>query len=212
MRHAPRLLWAALLAAFLPAAPVRADFIPWKYSWSRSPSIIYSDSSNNSYIYLSEESPLVNAGNNTWVVATNLSVVSDADPEDPATFTNKPYTLTLFLLDVQSNASGTLDFSGVLNGTISQFTADVTTQFTSLTNQQLTLGTHLYDITIGPYAPPGPPEANQPGAISGHVMVRVTDIQKTPEPSSLILAALGVPLGYRLLRRRAARKQASRQE
>jgi hypothetical protein len=199
------------MAAFvwlLPAAPVRAEFIPWKYSWTRSPGKVYSDTSNSSYIILTEESPLnpVLAVNETDIVATNLKPVSDADPEHPATFTNKGYTLTLFLLDVQSGQSGTMDFTGMLNGTISEFTAMVRNQFTGDTSQQLILGDNLYEVTIGPYTPPGPPQADNLGSIGAHARVTITQLHKTPEPSTLLLALLGGPaVGYRVWRRRRER-------
>jgi hypothetical protein len=145
------------------------------------------------------------AANETDVVATNLRPVSDADPENPATFTDKGYTLTLFLLDVQSGASGTMDFTGLLNGTISEFTAMVRNQFTGQTTQQLILGDNLYEVSIGPYTPPGPPEASNLGSIGAHARVTVTALHKTPEPSTLLLALLGGPIvGYRVWRRRVS--------
>jgi len=55
MRHAPAVLLAALVWALAPAATARAAYIPWKYNWSRNPSIIYSDHSHNSYVTLTDE-------------------------------------------------------------------------------------------------------------------------------------------------------------
>lgn len=194
------LLLAALL---MPAAPARAAFIQWKYSWTRNPAIVYSDTSNTSYITLSEQPALVAASGSTDIVATNLKTFSDADPDHPATFTDKPYSLTLYILDAQSGKSGTLTFSGLLNGVVSAFSAEVKNQFTGQTTGSLMLGNSFYEVQMTAYTPPGPPGEETSGAIGAHARVTVTHILKTPEPSSLLLALLGTPLlGYRVWRRR----------
>src|SRR4051812_27635213 len=107
MRHAPVLTLAAYVALLAAAPPARAAYVPWKYNWSRNPDTIYSDTSATSYVTLTDE-PLRKAAGSSDIVATNLHVFSDADPNTPATFTNKSYTLTLFLLDVDSNKSTNL--------------------------------------------------------------------------------------------------------
>lgn len=201
MHHAPLIL-VTLSWLLLPSASARGDFIRWKYNWSRSPDKVYSDTSNTSYISLTDEQLRTAAGSSD-IVATNLKVTSDADPENPATFTNKAYTLTLFLLDIDSNKSGKLDFTGLLNGTVSAMSSNLENAFTGQTIQTLVLGDNLYTVTIGPYTPPGPPGSNNSGAIAAHANVRVTQIHKTPEPSTILLVLSGVPLmGYRAWRRK----------
>ncbi len=201
MRHAPAVLMTALVWLFVPA-PAQAAYIPWKYSWSRDHPIIYSDTSTTSYITLTDEA-LGKAAGTSDVVATNLKIFSDADPNKPAPFTNKDYTLTLFLLDVQSGKHGTLDFSGVLNGDISEFSSNIENTFLGKTKQTLVLGQHLYTVTIGPYTPPGPPGSTNAGAISARASVHVADIQKSPEPASIVLVLCGLPgIGFHVWRRR----------
>lgn len=201
MRHAPLIL-VTLFTLLTQTATARGDFIRWKYNWARSPDKVYSDTSNNSYISLTDEQLRTAAGSSD-IVATNLKVTSNANPETPATFTNKAYTLTLFLLDIDSNQSGTLDFSGLLNGTVSAMNSNLENTFTGQTLQFLVLGDNLYTVTIGPYTPPGPPGSNNSGAIAAHATVKVTEIHKTPEPSTLLLVLSGVPLmGYRAWRRK----------
>lgn len=204
MRPARTLLFAASVCLLM-AQPAQSAFISWKYNWTRNPSIIFSDSSQTSFIKLTDE-PLRSAAGSSDIVATNLNVFSDASPFNPATFTNKTYTLTLFLLDVESNQSSTLNFAGIINGAVSEFSSNLQNQFVGLTEQERILGNNRYTVTIGPYTPPGPPGSTNAGAIAAHAKVKITQIQKTPEPTSLALALIGAPLvGFRVWRKR--RKQ-----
>ncbi len=169
----------------------RADHIDWSYSWSRSPDKVYADGSTTSYIALTSEGE-VPAGGNTDVVAANLSVFSDAPDTTPANFTNKPYTLTLTLTDSDSNAVGSLVFTGEFNGQVTSDSSNVGILFTGQNTQSLTLGEHLYTVTMDAYAPPGPPGSSNVGSIGAHATVAV---QTLAEPSSLLLAAAALPAG-----------------
>lgn len=190
-----------LVIGFMPAN-VRADYISWQYNWSRSPGILYADVPSKGYITLTDES-LKSAAGSSDIVATNIRVYSTASPAKPATFTHKGYTLTLFLLDEESGKSGTMNFTGEFNGTVSKLSSRLDNTFTSSTTQELLLGNNLYTVTIGPYAPPGPPSATNAGAVSAFAQVSVRNIQKTPEPSTLVLAGIALPaLGLVYLRKR----------
>ena len=59
--------------------------------------------------------------------------------------------------------------------------------------QQITkvLGTNEYTVKFVSYTPPGPPDSGNKGSIAYHVTVRNLDIQKAPEPSTMLLAGLG---------------------
>jgi hypothetical protein len=202
MRHAPALVLAAFVWLLVPATPARGAFIPWKYNWSRNPSIIYSDTSHTTYITLTDEQ-LRSAAGSSDIVATNIRTFSDADPAHPAPFTHSDYTLTLYLLDVNSNKSGTLQFSGFLDGAVSSLSSNFQNTFNAPQSQILDLGDNQYTVKITSFTPPGPPGASNAGAISAHASVSVTQIQKTPEPSTLVLLLCGGPvLGYRAWRRR----------
>jgi hypothetical protein len=192
----------AFVWLLLPATPARGEFIPWKYNWSRNPSIIYSDTSKTTYLTLTDES-LRNAAGSSDIVATNIKTFSDADPNHPAPFTHADYTLTLFLLDVNSTKSGTLTFSGFLDGAVSSLSSNFVNTFNAPQTQILDLGSSQYTVKITSFTPPGPPGASNSGAISAHASVSVTEIQKTPEPSTLLLVLSGVPLlSYRAWRRK----------
>jgi PEP-CTERM motif len=209
MRYAPALFIAALLGLLGSTSHVQGAYIPWQYSWTTDKPIIYSDSSTTSYLTMTNQS-LAQASGSSDIEATNIKVFSDASPFHEALFTNPggkdTYTLTMFLLDVDSGKSKTLTFSGILTGSISMFSSNLANQFVGPTTQQFDLGTNQYTVTFGPYTPPGPPGSVNSGAISAHASVTVTEIQKTPEPSTLLLALLGAPaIGYRVWRRRRDR-------
>jgi hypothetical protein len=201
MRYKPAVLFGIALFC-LSAGAARADHIDWLYSWSRSPDKVYADGSTTSYIALTSEGE-VPAGGNTDVVAANLSVFSDAPDTTPANFTNKPYTLTLTLTDSDSNAVGSLVFTGEFNGQVTSDSSNVGILFTGHNTQSLTLGEHLYTVTMDAYAPPGPPGSSNVGSIGAHATVAV---QTLAEPSSLLLAALALPAGVFWRRRRGIGK------
>jgi hypothetical protein len=203
MRYTPAALCvAALLWLFPAAAPARADFIAWSYNWSRTPGTVYADGSTTSFITLTDESQHTAVGDTT-IVATNLRTFSDASPNDPAHFTDKKYTLSLSILDPGSGKSGVMHFSGAFNGDLSSQSANIKNTFLNATTQMVVLGLHKFTVTINEYAPPGPQSQTNAGSIAAHAIVRVDDIQTVPEPSGLLLAALGgLPLLGLLGRRR----------
>jgi PEP-CTERM motif len=195
---------AAFVWLLAPTAHARAEFIPWQYDWTRSPTKIMANAPGTGYIELTDQG-LKDAAGDSDIVATNLKVVSTAPPNNPDVFTNAGYALSLFLLDVTSGQSGTLTFTGVINGQVTQLSSKLTNTFTGTTTQKLTLGESLYTVTIGPYTPPGPPGSSNSGAISAFASVTISPIQKTPEPSTLALAGVGFPVAVLLWRRRNKR-------
>src|SRR3989441_11422626 len=82
-----------------------------------------------------------------------------------------PYT-TLF-----RSQSGTLAFTGRFNGILTAQSAGISNTFTGQLTQSVALGKHLYTATIGPYAPPGPPTANNTGAISARSEEHTSELQ-----------------------------------
>jgi hypothetical protein len=180
----------------------RADQILWKYNWSRSPDVVHADEPGTSYITLTDEQ-LKSAVGDTDVVATNLRTYSTAPGDKPDTFTAKAYTLSLFLQDEASGLSGTLTFTGLFDGTVSEFSSNVKNTFTGQTTQTLVLGNNQYTATIGSYAPPGPTNSTNSGSISAHATVTVDAVvEDVPEPSALALALLAAPAGLVFWRRR----------
>ena len=162
-RLIPAACAALVVAASVFAAPARADLVPYSYSWTpSSPSVAATTGSGS--LTLSSESALSVVGD-TDVVATNVKTVSVALAGTPATFSNAGYTLSMWLKDDVSGQTTTLDFTGLFNGTVSAGSAHVTNAFTGLTTQTVTLGLNQYTVTMNSYLPPGPPSANNVGAI-----------------------------------------------
>jgi hypothetical protein len=192
MSYSPhRFLLAAALLAFA-AVPVHAGTIFWDYSWHRDPIAVAADGNGTGGVTFTNQSPQ-EAANSSDIVATNLRVFSSASSAKPDQLVkNGAYSLTLTLKDIASGQVGMLTFTGKLTGTFSIDSADVSNAFTGPTTQSITLGGNVYTVTIGPYAPPGPPTSSNAGSIAAHVDVSsVVHVQDVPEPSGLVLCGLG---------------------
>jgi hypothetical protein len=203
MRRSPiALSGAACVLVLFTTAGARAELIHWSYSWSRSPVDVHADSPGTGYISLTDQG-LKSAAGDSYLVATNLQAHSTASIQNPDRFTNKSYTLTLYLQDKDSGKSGTLSFTGEFNGALTADSTNLTNTFTGATTQSLVLGNNVYTVTIGPYTSPGPTGAVNSGSIAARAEVKVSPVIASPEPSSGLLAMLGVVgCGLALVRRR----------
>ena len=193
---------AALLVLLTVVPTAHATPILWSYSWSRSPTAVTADSPGTGYITLTDEG-LKNAGGNSDIVATNLRAYSTATSANPDVFTNKPFTLSLFLQDSDTGKSTTIKFQGVFNGLLTALSSNVKATFLGLQTVSVILGQHQYTVTIGPYVPPGPPSETNVGSIGAHADVKVSLVHM-PEPGSLTLLAVGVGMLGLVRRRRTA--------
>jgi hypothetical protein len=98
-----------------------------------------------------------------------VMTTSSASPSHPDQF-HTGFSLTLQLRDAASGAIGTLTFSGTINGTMTWSGANLTATFSSPTTQKLTLGKHVYTVTL-PHTirPTGP--LNAPATLYAQVQV-----------------------------------------
>jgi hypothetical protein len=185
-------------------AAARADFINWGYNWTHTPAVVAADTGGTGGITLTNHQGGTGSGNSD-VVASEITTFSSASVNAPDHFTNKNYSLIVDLTDSASNKSGMLTFTGSLNGTLSLTSANIKNTFIGPLTQHLDLGGNLYTVTIGPYAAPGIPDSTQTGSISAHVSVQPEGptgggsggpvpppSRQTPEPSTLLLAGLGL--------------------
>jgi len=186
-----------LLGTFA-ASPARAE-PAWSYFWTTTTPLV---GSNGAGVSLT---PATGSGSaSSDIVAANLSVISSAPAETPDQI-NGNWNLTLHLTDNVSGSSGTLPFSGHFNGTVSATASSVDNTFNEPKIASLSLGTHLYSVTIGLYTPPGLAGTTQQGAIGASLAL--SDLpggppppppppppptHNSPEPSSLILSLLAV--------------------
>jgi hypothetical protein len=179
---------AALAFVLLTAGTLQADLIQWSYSWSNAPTVIAADSPGTGSIHIVGSIPPQPVAGDSSIVATNLTTTSTAPITAPDHFTDKAYSLNLTIQDTSSKTAHTFTFNGQLNGTLTKTTSNIANKFVGPTTLQWALGYHLYTVSIGPYVPPGAPGTSNSGSISARALVTV---QTLPEPSSLLLSALG---------------------
>jgi hypothetical protein len=179
-----------------------AGMIPWSYQWNAHPTVIDAnplgpDQTSSGGITLTPGAITLTGANpgvalgNANIIAVNLTAFTftPSTNGEPYSFTNSPYSLGITLTDVDSNQSGTLHFAGVFDGNLTDWTVDLQTRFTSATQQWLILGQNRYTVDLTTYVPPGPPAEGGEGNISAFVSVLPVSV---PEPSALILAAIGL--------------------
>jgi hypothetical protein len=184
---------APLICALAMTQMARGDLISWEYAWARDPVDLYADpgGSGTSYIHFTDTEWNRVTGT-TRVVASNLTTFSEAPVANPDTFTNAPYTLTIYLKDLATGEIGSLEFTGVINGTLSSDNSDLENTFTGLTEQTLTRGKSRWTVKMTSYVAPGDPTSGTVGSIGARATITAQAIiQEVPEPVSLALAALG---------------------
>src|SRR5438132_11010250 len=144
------LLWVA-------DSSVRAEMI--HFSWVPDPVMLRADGPGSSSVMFTHEQASLNVTNTggTWTgIATQLKTVSSASANHPDTFVNRPYSLTLTITDNHHQSLlPPIIFTGVLNGTLSRNSAQLSNTFTS--SQTRTFFNESLIVTIGPYTAPGPP-------------------------------------------------------
>ncbi len=199
-----------LLAAFatlLFTVAAQANGVEWGYSVDRDRPAVEADVPGTGGITLTNELFRTARGDSD-IVLTSLSTFSSASFEKPDTFTNAPYALTLTLTDMASGVTGSLVWTGQFSGILSRSYAQIANDFTGLAEQAITLGKNTYRVVIGPYVPPPIPGASNNGSIGARVYVTEGDNGggggiDTPEPSTMVLAGLGLSfLGLSSLRKR----------
>jgi hypothetical protein len=201
------LLPSIIVLTLLGTGRARADFVPWTYNWE--PSAL-SVSAGTGGLSLTDE-PINHAAGSSDVVVTNIRSFSSASRTLPDVFNHANFSFTLTLEDDLSKQTATLKFGGFFRGKISVNSANVQVTYTGPLTQKVVLGGHAYTVDLGNFAPPGPPAASNAGSISAHVGVDETTStgggggsHQAPEPSTLVLSALGLSslglAGWRRLR------------
>jgi hypothetical protein len=161
----------------------------WDYSVSVRPGVVSADQAGSGVALLPPFGSIGPITGSTEIRLLSLRSFSTASVTDPGTFTHRPFSLDLTVTDRDAHASGTLTFAGEFNGSVSENSANVLLTFKPSASDSLILSRNVY--TAGPalYSPPGPPNSALGGSLSAWVSV-----QPVPEPSSLVLTAVGVPL------------------
>jgi hypothetical protein len=193
MKFSPSALGRFAVVVLLATTPTAlADPIPWVFAWSRSPADLRADAPGAGRVEMTADGPTMAAGDSD-MVATNLLTHSTATDARKDVFTGSPYTLTLSLTDVLSGATGTLQFSGKIDGWVTAKSSHLRNTFVGAETKELVLGGHLYTVTIGPYTAPSVPDARSAGSIGAQVTVTGDGIvQQVPEPATLVLSGVGL--------------------
>jgi len=219
-------LCAAALAALVLTAGVRADNVPWGYSASSSDIFNSNNPIQSSSVQFKGSSSV--ATGDSGIIIYNLFTSSTASEDAPDSFSSVPFHLGITLTDIKAGALGTptgsVSFDGLFSATNvskSSTLADVAS-WVGDTKAEVVLGSddsgfRKYTVTIASFTPPGQP-GGDPGSIQA--IVRITPVPKgppddgggggntndAPEPASLVLAGLGLPLV--MLARRRMKKAA----
>jgi hypothetical protein len=198
MTRAQRLLLGLALLCLVPAV-ARAD-ISWSVNFAQSTQTISSDT-GQSQVTLNIAAP-VNGQNNATVVAPTMTVQSTALDGHPDTFTHRNYQYNMALTDSGSGASTVLSVSGYIQGTASQHSQNVQDVLTGVTSfPNMTLGPNIYNVNVAGgmtpavagSAPPVTAPAPAPAVAAGaEPPGSQSQPAQTPEPSSLVLAGLGI--------------------
>ncbi len=187
---------STLAVLLLAGSQARADLIPWSYDWSLSSASVQSDTQASKITFTNYSSPSM-AGSSD-VTAANLSIYSAAPANVKDHFTDRPYSLVMVITDQATGIKGAVTFTGLLSGWVSSQGSSITNTWDGPVSETVHLGHHLYTVTADPFAPP---TLTGMGGFTFDVKV-----QNNPEPSSLVLAGLGLSAfgaaGWRRVRRR----------
>jgi hypothetical protein len=194
-RFAPRLA-VALAGVCCLASPARADFVTWSYSTLPANPSVTSNSGASSAVNFYGENNVLVAGNSNIVLA-GLTTTSSANPKSPALFTNRFWAVDLQITDTASGNTFDFLFGGKLNGQLSSASSTFTNTFIGMMTESATIGNNVYTVTLTDFSPPGPPSASNRGSIGAYVSVvqgsgGTIQGDRAPEPSTLVLAGLGL--------------------
>jgi hypothetical protein len=190
-KSAPHFAATLLLLLFAGAPAGRAAFVPWTYSWTRGTMILPAGTGGIAFT----RQHLQHANGSAEVTATTLVMFSSATDSKPDRLGKSPYHLTMTVTDGASHQSGSLTFGGVLNGTFSWDRSHLASTFLSPKAQAVHLGHYWYFVSLSGVVAPTPTSA-------GHINASVT-VKHNPEPSTLVLAGVGLGFVGLLCRRRA---------
>jgi len=204
MSHRPFRLSAIAATLWLFAATVaRADYLDWSYTWDRSAFAIPANGGAQAGV-LSLELPTLPAGGGPGAspvapVVLLAGATADGTPDSPADlFQNASYSVTLTVTDDQTQDSHDFTFDGLLTGLMTKGLVQIANHFVGGGQQSATISGRQHTVTVSLSAPAAT-AADFAGAIRADCGVTGLPIggppptADTPEPASLVLAALSLP-------------------
>ncbi len=188
-----RLLLIPAVLVILGSGTARAEIIDFSYQWSVQPAILNGLPGSTGSVLLSAAQPgngQVTLGDPGGTTIPGATVTTTSSATNPADSFNAGFTMKVLLTDTATNQSNTLTFNGTVSGTLTTTESKLTGTFNNPLTQTLTLGGHLYSVTINELFHPQPPGSAALVQISAGVTVtNASKPPSTPEPSSLVLGA-----------------------
>jgi hypothetical protein len=147
-----------------------ASSASYAYHWSVGPSAVVVGSNGTGPSTGSVDFALVRRGTNAARLGGPagtlpfgfLVTTSSASASQPDHF-NVSFTLRLMLRDAASGKTGTLTFKGTISGTLNWNVANLKATFLSPTTQKITLGNHVYTVSLpAKLIPNGPNDVPTP--------------------------------------------------
>jgi hypothetical protein len=130
-----------------------------------------------------------------------LGAYRTATPQEYDTYTNRPFTLNLRVIDKPSMAEGTMQFTGLLNGYVRGWSASQLIFTFARPTQELRVGQDLYRVSLAGITEPGTFPLGPPPPLNGWIDVHIEaspagdggpPLGNTPEPSVAALVLTGV--------------------
>jgi hypothetical protein len=203
-RLTARILPISVAVLLFSTGLARAEFLNWTYSWSINPNpVIKPDDQATGGVTVALDAGGTGAtasliGMNQFLIrAAELTSTSSAEADNPDSFDNVLYTLTLTLTDNSDGSSGNLNFNAGINGNLTSTTSTLTNTFSDPLTQQLTLQHHTFTVTVDPSQATLPaPGSAAPTLLDAFITVQETDVPVdppvagVPEPTSFVLGSL----------------------
>jgi hypothetical protein len=182
MRSASVFVLAAAVGLAATSSPARGDALaPWSYTTT---------SSTNTFG--PSNATVMEVGNHGHTIGshdiTGATFYSVGTSSTPVVLTPTDFTETVWITDRASKQSAPVTFDLTLSGSVSQTGSWLAVTPDGPTTQTVHLGHYYYTVTVEPFQAPA--DASPYG---GRLVFDV-QVQHNPEPSSLILAAVGLPL------------------
>jgi hypothetical protein len=211
MKHlSVRLLLMLVALVILGNQRARADAISFNYDWTVHPAVLPGLPGSTGDVLFAATQPGSGQAMPGDMIGTTIpgaTITTTSSAVNPPDHFQGSFTMKLHLTDALSNKSGNLTFTGSVSGTLTTTKSSLTGTFNTPLTQTLTLGGHLYSVTIDELFHPQPPGSPALVNISANVTVNTpTKPTTTPEPSSLVLGATAM-LGLAV--RRLARSRAT---
>jgi hypothetical protein len=173
----------------------RADFIPWSYRNPTNETVFTPDAGAGLSF---PNGDFVARGGPGRIMVSPIVSWSSAPADSPDAIRNEPYSFAFEIRDDASGAVKALSFAGILDGSIWQTGSNLTNRFVGPTTQSFDLGANRYAVTLTGFDSPDGYGVGASGALLGSVTVQALPTGEpptaTPEPGTLALAAIGLPL------------------